>query len=401
MAFFDDTKQLVSEGVRRDVELRISLAETPDSKKNATHRGKEREKALKKWLALDRPLAYGHMDDGETFESLVKAVIPFDKDISYGLPNFEAHAMAPSQFVRSLLDMSAPSTPTSKPSSPRAPVLARGSFLPMLKEAHRHLLILSGVKDVNAQASFCSKIFSRMVDYLQIRFVPSYHQRPHPATCGAPSRKPVFNSWAQLGLPDSRSSRTIPQPPPHLPSSERAAALALTNAIAADANAEWSTEDLTLATLHSVLQKTRLPVNYTLPKPAEVAYVDETYIWVRDTYDGTKPIHHLALLVGIITSFLLPNLFMPATVQKSTFSDARTNEAVRDLYATIPWVAKSKKGMTDKRIFVSMVTTYIIALYEPTSPLRSSIAASKKKGLGDSWTQKHCPSSSPFLLFPA
>jgi hypothetical protein len=64
------------------------------------------------------------------------------------------------------------------------------------------------------------------------------------------------------------------------------------------------------------------------------------------------------------------------------------------------WLPKSsKKGMSERTIFISMITTFIIAIYEPQSPLREHMREAAKGGLGDAWTEKY---SMPFLFsFPS
>ncbi|KAH9171683.1 hypothetical protein EDB89DRAFT_1906816 [Lactarius sanguifluus] len=290
--------------------------------------GKTRERFLKKWLCLERPLSYGQNDICETYESLIQAVISDPRDIANGLPNWEDHGMTHSDFVALLLKMASPS---SSRTQVQAPVLLNGSFLPILKEAHHCLISLSQEKDMAAQNSFFSKFFLYGIKHLQICFVPSY--RPREGGRG-----------------------TI----------------------------------MSLGNLHTFLHKTTLPQDFPTPTPANEEYVNSTYTWVKDMYDGTKPLHHLALIVSIIASSFLPKLFMPTTGNlKACFVSADTQLKVRHVYNDIDWVARSKKGMTDKRLFVAMITTSIIALYEPGSPLRQYMSGSSKGGLGKAWTDKH------------
>ena len=46
--------------------------------------------------------------------------------------------------------------------------------------------------------------------------------------------------------------------------------------------------------------------------------------------------------------------------------------------------------MTDQAIFFGMFTTFILAHYEPASPLRWHMQDSVKMGLGNAWTTKYC-----------
>lgn len=74
-AFFEDTKKLVAEGVRKDIKHGIADASSPEQRKAALSRGRRREVALKSWLKSKHPLAYGQNGGHETFNLLVRAVV--------------------------------------------------------------------------------------------------------------------------------------------------------------------------------------------------------------------------------------------------------------------------------------------------------------------------------------
>jgi hypothetical protein len=235
LAFFDDIQKLVTDSVCGDIAHCISLAQSPEDTAAANTCAKERESFLKKWLKLDRPLSYGQNYHTETYQSLVQAVVSYHRDISAGLPNLEEHAMSPTTFVELLLKMSS----STSPSSIRAPIMANGSFLLILREAHSCLLVLSQETDETAQNSFLSKLFLLQVKNLRICFVPSHLSRSgHP---GAPFRLPLFNSWAQLSHREPITTNSLRlHHSQNLPSSSRdAAAIALSNALTMDSNAEW------------------------------------------------------------------------------------------------------------------------------------------------------------------
>jgi hypothetical protein len=90
------------------------------------------------------------------------------------------------------------------------------------------------------------------------------------------------------------------------------------------------------------LHKTNLPSDFGNPSHAQATYVNDTYKWVKEAYNGTKRIYHLALLISIIASQLLPYLFMPKDIDKSTFERATTKEKLRELYGNIMWVGKGR-----------------------------------------------------------
>ena len=53
--------------------------------------------------------------------------------------------------------------------------------------------------------------------------------------------------------------------------------VALNNAIAKDCNVEWSAKCLSLGTLKTMICKTMLLTDFTVPSLTEEAYVNETY----------------------------------------------------------------------------------------------------------------------------
>lgn len=390
-ALFDDTKQLVADGVRADVASCINSAESDQEREAAKARGEERLGFLRGWLADDRPLSYGASKPVQTYPTLLQAVVAKEEDIIHGLPRMTQNAMSHADLADKLIEMSRPHFAK----TPTAPVLSKGSFLPLLKLAYRRIVALSPAGDSDTQTTFLRNIIEASLRQLSISFFP-FH-KPLDGGRGSPLRVPVFNYWSQLGRPGQGSSRSALSTPQAAPSSQRAADIALQAALASDCNSEWSVEHITLANVHTILNKTSLPLDYTIPAGSSAQYVNETYRWVKDNYDGTKRLHHLALIVSIFASSLLPNLFTPAEDHdaiRARFAHASSEEEAREIYEDIPWVKRQDKGMKDRRIHVAMLTTSIIALYEESSPLRRHMKGSLKKGLGDPWTSKH---SAPLL----
>jgi len=395
-AFFDDTKQLVKDAINNDIQSRLDNSLSPQDYQDISSRARSRRAALKMWLASTRPLDYGQTPghNFHSFQYLLDALIHPKNEISSGLPHLKENCLVPSNFVMSLLEMSHPHNP----SPARAPVVSSGAFLPLLRLSYPRLIALSGSQDEHDQSIFLLDTFLHALDVFKVRFFP--YNKPPTGGPGRPPTKPDVNYWALLGSKDPNKMRIRkPASQPALPpqSSFDSATAALHSTIAADSNADWSTWDLDLTSLRKIINKTSLPSNYTLPKPSVASYVNDTYSWVRKAYDGTNRLHHLALLTAIITSLLLPNLGMPTSVTGALFKDALTPDKVRIVYNGIPWVEKTNRGMVSRPIFVSMITTFIIALYESQSPLRQYMESNQKRGMGKTWTDKNSQFSS-FLL---
>ncbi|KAH8998203.1 hypothetical protein EDB86DRAFT_2828490 [Lactarius hatsudake] len=383
-ALFNDVKKLVADGVRRDITAIISAAPDQDSVDRAVARGRERESFLKHWLTIQRPLAFGQVNKQNTFISLLQAVIADTDLISHGLPNFSEHAITPTTFVNSLIAMSSPTNP----SPPVAPVMSSGSFLPLLKEAHSLLLSLPHLSPSGDQHDLIRRSFITTISHLLIRFVPSH--RPRSSSSGTSPCVPVFDSWASLGLQDdARTIIPLQHPSISLPNpSQLAAQSALNTALVNDAAAEWSLEGITIPLIHTILNKSSLPIDFITPLPASAPYINDTYHWVRHNYDPRKTIHCLALVVAIIVSHFLPCVFPPHPIPSDPFTSASDPFAIYQAYCTLPWEScQGKKGVSDCPIYISMVTTFIIAIYERNSPLGRRLF--ETKSLGSPWAAKH------------
>src|ERR1700761_6598947 len=172
LALVDDTRTLVSEGVRKDISRRISEADADDRTTEIAY-GERRESFLRQWLATEYPLSY---DDGpvQTFTWLIFAVMSSPSAL-IALKTFETRDSSPSAFVDLLIDMSSPLS--TSPLSPVAPVVKNGAFLPLLKEAHSMLISLSAGSDAINKA-FVSAFFTRAISHLRILYIPSYPNRP-------------------------------------------------------------------------------------------------------------------------------------------------------------------------------------------------------------------------------
>lgn len=251
---------------------------------------------------------------------------------------------------------------------------------------HQALLDLTDRISEKEQEILIIGVLRKSLSLSKVQYFPI--AKPKSGTVGAPSSKPVFDSWGNLGQRDKKRKRRndngigSQEPVP-------AAMVALNNVIAKNCNVEWLAKGLSLGTLKTMICKTMLLTDFTVPSLAEEAYVNETYRWVKDNYNRTKTLHHLMLMVGIVVaSMLLPKLFMP-TEMKSKFVDAKMEEKVWKVFGDMKWKTKGKKGMSDKQIFVGMFTTLIIMIYEKESPLRRHMDGSQRRGLGNIWTAKH------------
>lgn len=116
------------------------------------------------------------------------------------------------------------------------------------------------------------------------------------------------------------------------------------------------------------------------------SYVEHTYNWVKDHYDGTRPLHQTAMLIAIVFSKILPRIFNHT---KST--NPSQGMTVTQVVRNAPWTtttSDNRKGFTFPGPFVIMMSTFIIAIYEEQSPLRRYMAANGNS-MGSKWCRKH------------
>jgi hypothetical protein len=392
-AFFDDSKSIVADGVKADIKLRVAQASSQDTRAQEIKYGNVRLKALKIWLKSTAPLSYGVNGAHDTYTNLVRAVAPTENAAYHGLPGWDNNSLTHASFVDSLVEVSAPN----KNVPPKAPLIKDGSFLPVLKVARASIIQIVYMQGLVTQEKFLKDSLTTALSTFHISFFP-YH-RQNSRSRGAPHSIPVFDAWANLGArPPQTNQNHISDPDNYRLPSIEPETVAYNNAVASDSNAPWKATPLNIRSLRKFLNRTSLPTDFTPPSLSPKApYVDETYRWVIKHYNGTKHLHHLALLIAIIvSSSFLPFLFLPQN-SRPLFANANSPQQVRDIFASLDWEKRSKKGQKDKAIFIGMFTGFIIALYEPQSPLRKHMASTEHKALGEPWTAKH--SQSPSLLF--
>lgn len=368
--YFQDVKNIVKKGVEADI-----VREGRDSgNPNTVDILKKRRRAkLKAWLSNGRDIL--NYDD-DNYAILLRAIATTPEQVAKGLPGMETNEMSTHEFATKLFKMAA-----DKNRFPlEAPILPNGSFYPALSVAVSHIHSLCPVRGA---AEFGINVFQLTTELLKIKFVP---WKPAASGPGAHPRRPVWNCWMSLGkINSSNEQRAIALHPEE--ALHKAALDAQKAAMSRDAYTSWCTAEVGLSQLDSFIESVSLPTDWAIPQQS-TDYVLHTYEYVRDTYDGSKPLHQLALLAAVVLSKCLPNIFPPADTN-ARLKGSCTRAQTRQIAKGLPWVKKNKdKGMKEPSIFMSMFVTFIIALYDADSPLRKYMAT-HDNSLGDAWTDKH------------
>ena len=371
LMYFRDVRQLVKVGVEADMKR---AAEDSDEEECSEPVKVQRKKSLKKWLKNGN----GILDyDDDNYATLLWAIATTPHDVAKGLPGMEGQRMTTAAFATKLYNM----VMDRHNHALEAPVLAKGTFYPALTVAIQHIRKWSTAK---RRSAFVIEALRLATELLKIRFVP--WKLPSSGR-GHPNRVPVWNSWMSLGAANEvNDQRAILLRPEE--ALQRAALDAQRDAMARDVNVPWSTKGIQLTDLLRYLDSPMLPSDWAIPQQS-TDYVKETYEYVSVCYDSKKPLHRLALLVGIVMSRSLPNIFAPIDTGARYLGRTTTRAETRQAVQGIPWVSKTKtKGMKDGSIFMSMFMTFVIGLYEAESPLRKYMKANQDS-LGGPWTDKH------------
>ncbi|KAI6102263.1 hypothetical protein F5141DRAFT_1135721 [Pisolithus sp. B1] len=369
-----DVRMLVSSSVA------ASLADfDPDSEADGPQAAVrlQRTQALEAWLKLKEGIM-GYQNRAHT--NLVLAVVTEPDFLTDGLPSSVHSPKSAEWFAEQIL-----SVIRLGGTSTRAPFITGGGALAIMRIAVDEAKLHMGVKDDGQ----ILQLIVRAMNILYIMYVP--WSRDPSSQRGRPPITVVHDSWITLGTPHrtkDRQSVVIAGP-----SQKRAADAKHSSSVAAESNcrAPWSVTDVSVQDLHLVLNWTTLPTEWSLKSlfpHGDKSYVSETYTWVRNNYDGTKSLHQTAIIVAIFFAAAIPNVLhepLPEHLRDGGFGDSITNAVRSSAWCAPP---SDRKGFKLPNQFITMMSTFIIALYEPNSPLRKYMNDNGNK-LGAPWTSKH------------
>jgi hypothetical protein len=238
--------------------------------------------------------------------------------------------------------------------------------------------------DHTTHDDFATEVFATMLKKMEIHFVP-WHCNPsgHP---GRNASKVDPEWWMTIDRTKPHSTIPIQQ---SVAESSHAAALEVA---AVNPSATWCIP-AKMHQMQDLWKKTCRPDDWNIEHAslhnveANYKYVADTYEYVDNSFNGSKWQHRMALVWAILFSRVAPLIShkKPSSMPQSA-SESVVTKAIRDL----PWVmpaSKHRKGIKSPKPFVTMVSTTIIALREPNSPLYKE--AEKRNGFGKEWSDKH------------
>lgn len=386
--YVEDVKTLVCSGVTD--ELRALENDRPGLGERYVLR--TRRTALKAWTKTDYPLSY----ETEDYVHLLGALDPGAARTPQGggppgdrrrrddglanptsLPAPPCQGKPVSFFVDAIFE--------GAESNRRAPPFVQdGAFQCMMAatlKALRELAVrrfrMSPMVDVDEHV--LKPVLSKAVANLKIRHVPwtatsGNEERGEGRGRGRPSTKIVHGVWLPLGAPEPRRVGATSRVVINAGRSREARFVEASEQTALrDVGTSWSACQHRLAGYHKVLHKEVLPhewsyLNASLPKKksnGEEHLCTETYEWAKNVYDPTSnPLHALAMVISLVFVGMLPRVFPPTNLPQDTDMRSLANKM-----ASMSWEERSKKGVSHAGPFVTMVSTFVMAMMDDSSPL--------------------------------
>ena len=365
-AYINDIKTFVTDGVKANIDC-LAGSELDKDRKDA----RILKKDLQSWQATRYPFSY------ESLLLLCRIIAP----TGTSLPQSSSGRVVLNTFLSSLATQA-----TDGKSKKKDPFIPGGSFQHILPPAIKHLTAHASSGMDEDGDSFVVRMLRRSWLHFKINTVPGTPTQLSGG--GRPRTRVVYNAWTLFG---GQSTASPTKQVALRPRERQTAAIEanIARAMEDDADGPWCANDLKLQDMHTMLNRRMLPTDFQLPalsKQEDSEYVKATYKKVFDDLDLEKPLHRLALMIGIVFSKLAPNIYTnsPSSGPSALIDQEAT---AQNYLQTLPWSSKSRGGSTEKGPLMSMMTVYILALYDEHSPLREY--HKKEKKLGQKWTQKH------------
>jgi hypothetical protein len=129
-------------------------------------------------------------------------------------------------------------------------------------------------------------------------------------------------------------------------------------------------------------------------KPKDL-FIHNVYLWTQDNYDGKLWQHKLAIMFAILIAKVVPFVYFTSDDRRDAIDAMKATQNHAALTAIIrskPWSETDRqsgsKGASKSKPFTTMMSTFIMAWIDMTSPLR--IYAQANKGSSPAqWTHKH------------
>jgi len=371
--FVSDIRLLIQHHVEKST---WALVNHPDQA-IASH-AQQRREALKKWLKFKSPLAW--VSESETASNVVSLSLMLCED-----PNVANPVLALSDITYEAVVQNLAKFTTEANVVRPAPLTALGAFQYTLPIAFQMVSLM--VPAGNDKLEYWNNAMITMMKSMCIHLIP-WHKGGN-----AYATDPTI--WKSL----RRSSGLVIAQAVTLEDRIKVGADRLVHQ---DPQATWDLPDR-LSDMKALWKKEVLPTcwslaNASLPEDRpDTRYVLDQYNYVLENYDGTKWYHHLALIVAICFSRVVPNICIDKQATITSSDGPGATDEIR-AFEWVPAQSASKKGTSAPLPFIVMMSTALIGFWDSKSPLNTYLQ-SKAYNLGASWTDKHGNSAHIFLCF--
>ena len=380
--YLEDIKRLVQERVVKELRPILDGNDRP-----AQRYANERHTALGRWLDEDFPLSYS----SSVLPYLLRAVV----DTNGGnakLELVESHlGRKPLSYLVDLI-ITQCRTPNSRR---RPPFITGGNFLAVMRVAIDEMVDCAAQACISSEETnaWVSQAITHACNTLKINHVPWCV--PPARRNGAPSSVVVHDVWLNLGAAASNptqlsSSFLTRQESLHMAALQSSEVMELS-----DPRGDWGALSVRLNKFASVLHKTILPKEWD-KSAASLAtcsqYIIDAYNYVQNTFNPAIPLHQLAIIISIAFSGLTPKIFAPGITKGDV---PKQLDQLSAYIRGLEWVPRpGKRGATSQQPFITMMSTFVIAMSDPESPISRRV-----QGGSDikEWLMKHCEQPMIFL----
>jgi hypothetical protein len=376
-SYTSEMRELVRSAVLNEIKPALDGDDLPAQ----TH-AKERENYLKKWLKDRNPFSNTH----STLLHLIRAVVGEHDKLADGLPRSIPPQMTGREFSSLLFNMCKPENHTPI----QCPLLSSGACRFVISVAIEHVIRYCPSSEEGTREKFVLDAFTHVLAVLGIHNVP--WSPPPTGGRGRASHKPTIGFWMNLGSltkPDERLTNLL------LGESSIDQQAALRGVQASrheDHNIPYSLLDTRWSEISIFFDKTSLPSEWSLDAAniREPGLVKETYEYVQTSYNPQSHLHQIAVLVAFLICKMVPCIFTPTSKSPESVAKSHDEGRIQAAVRNTPWVMNpsNRKGSSAQLPFLTMFSTFIIALYDRQSPLRKYMKE-HQGSMGQEWTRKH------------
>lgn len=349
-----------------------------------------RKQALKTWINEEKALSWGNKKAQAAeltianYDSLLRLLAEHPTDKSLGLIKSEEQ-WTYLRMAKRMVELGV---------NGYAPAPKHGFFQSALPLAYQEIKKYS--PDPEKANEFVLDIIAAQMQEMDIHFVPWFPSSPSNRAKDK-NRLAHHNHWVFLDHSCSQSPFPDANATGVLSPSSRFTRTAAQDA-AADPCASWKIPD-SIQDMGPLWQKKTLPLDWStsnaylhqLARTPKSEYIHQTYEYFQRVYDGTNWKHHLSVVLAILVTAILPNVFVPSgALTRTDFSLLTGQAAVTSAVRELPWAgppSANRKGCHDKKTYFTMLSTAILGLLDKKAPLR--LYLEKYNKLGDPWTEKH------------